>query len=112
MGMIVISIFILLEPAMHDLNRIVIPKVSAEWEDVAYALGYKIPTVKDIKSRCKENPMNCCKELFKNWLTTSNGAKPKKWQTLLNKLKEIATLDAATKEIMEELIQIDIDSQT
>ena len=92
---------------MHDLNTIVVPNVAAQWEDIAYALDYKIPTVEQIKSKHKEDPTKCCKELFKDWLVTSNGVKPKLWQTLLNKLKELKELNAVTEEITEELIQKD-----
>ena len=62
---------------MHDLNRIVVTKVSAEWEGIAYALQYEIPTVEQISAKRNDNPTKCCKELFKNWLSTDNGAKPK-----------------------------------
>ena len=92
---------------MHDLNRIVVPRISAEWEDVAYALQYDIPTVEKISLKCKENPAKCCKELFKNWLATDNGAKPKIWQTLLDKLKEIEELYGVTEDIIKILIQMD-----
>ena len=91
---------------MHDLNRIVVPQVSAQWEDIAYALQYDIPTVENISVRCKENPTKCSKELFKNWLATNSGAKPKIWQTLIYKLKEIEELCGVT-EIIEVLIQMD-----
>ena len=90
---------------MHDLSTIVVPKVSAIWEDVAYALDYEIPTVMQIGNRHNENPTRCCKELFKDWLTTSNGATPKIWQTLLVKLKEIQVVDVPTEEITEKLIK-------
>ena len=92
---------------MHDLNTIVVPKVSAQWEDIAFALQYDIPTVEKISVKCKDDPTKCCKELFKNWLTTDNGAKPKIWQTLMDKLKEIEDLTSVTEDIMKKLIQMD-----
>ena len=88
---------------MHDLNRIVVPGVSAEWEDIAFALKFKISTVKEISEKHKEDPKKCCKELFKYWLSTSNGAEPKIWKTLLDKLKEIEELHSITKKITEKL---------
>ena len=96
----------LLEPKMRDLNKIVVPKVSAEWKDIAYQLHYEIPKVREIGEKHKENPKNCCKELFEDWLM-SNGVGPKIWQTLLDKLKEIEELHAITEDIIEELIQMD-----
>ena len=65
---------------MHDLNRIVVQKVSTTWEDIAYALEYEISAVEEISEK---HTKKCCKELFKNWLATSNGVGPKIWQTLL-----------------------------
>ena len=92
---------------MHDLNRIVVAKVSAEWEDIAYALQYDIPAVEKINEKHSGIPTKCCKELFKNWLSTDNGAKPKIWETLLDKLKEIEELHKETEDIMETLHQMD-----
>ena len=88
---------------MGDINKIVIPKIQAEWEDVAYALHYEIPTVNAIKATCNDNPKKCCKELFKDWLSTDHGASPKTWSTLLDKLEEVKDLATARGEIMEEL---------
>ena len=92
---------------MRVLNKIVIPRVSAEWEDIAYELEYEISTVRNIRNKHKENPKKCCKELFEDWLTTDNGAKPKIWQTLLDKLKEIEELSSVTENITERLIEMD-----
>ena len=88
---------------MGDIIEIVIPKIQAEWEDVAYALRYQIPTVNAIKAKYNDNPKKCCKELFKDWLSTNHGASPKIWSTLLDKLKKVEDLAAARDEIMEEL---------
>ena len=87
---------------MGELNKIVIPKIQAEWEDVAYALVYDIPTVNGIKEKYTANPRKCCKELFKDWLSTDHGARPKTWSTLLDKLHDIDELAAAYNEIMDE----------
>ena len=87
---------------MGELNEIVIPKIQAEWEDVAYALVYDIPTVNNISQKCNEDPKKCCRELFKDWLSTDHGAGPKTWSTLLDKLKKVKELAAANNEIMDE----------
>ena len=92
-----------LEPEMADLNYIVIPRIKAEWEDVAYALHYKIVTVNAIKEKHNENPKKCCRELFIDWLLTNHGVGPKTWSTLLDKLKEVEGLSVATQEIIKEL---------
>ena len=87
---------------MGELNRIVIPKIQAEWEDVAYALLYDITTVNGIREKYPANPRKCCKELLKDWLSTDHGAHPKTWSTLLDKLNEVDELAAANNEIMDE----------
>ena len=91
-----------LEPEMADINKIVIPRIQAEWEDVAYALCYKITEVQDIRAKYK-NSKKCCQILFEDWLSTDNGAGPKTWSTLLDKLSKVKDLIAARNEIMNEL---------
>ena len=41
---------------MRELSKIVVPKVSAEWEDIAFELGYEISVVKQISGKHKEDP--------------------------------------------------------
>ena len=91
---------------MHSLIRMVIPKVSSEWEDLAYALQYKVPTVKCIRNDHSGDSKTCCRTLFEDWLSTDNGAKPKTWKTLLDKLREVEMLKSVTKKIEEELIEM------
>ena len=88
---------------MRDISYIVIPRIQAEWEDVAFALGYKIPTVNAIKAKHNDNPKKCCRELFIDWLSSDHGVGPKTWSTLIETLKRIEELVAATNEIMNEL---------
>ena len=89
---------------MWDLIKIVIPKISPQWEDVAYALHFDIHTVLIIKyDHSKSN--RCCKEVFKTWLSTDKGVSPKTWATLLNKLIEVDELRVAVEEIRQELFK-------
>ena len=97
----------ILEPRMYYLNKIVIPKVLTKWEDIAYELDYEVSTVQHIRNKHKANEKKCCIELFEDWLTTENGAKPKIWQTLLDKLKEIEELHTVTDDIIENLNKMD-----
>ena len=91
---------------MDDLISIVIPRINADWEDVAYALHYKIPAVKSIKTKHNNDPKKCCKELLTDWLITNNGVGPKVWSTLLDKLEKVEELTAAREEIRKELIEM------
>ena len=91
------------EPEMGDLNKIVIPRIQAEWENVAFALRYKIAMVKTIREKHREDPKKCCSGFLQDWLTSKNGNSPKTWRTLLNALKEVDELTSAVQEIEEEL---------
>ena len=84
-----------------------IPEVFQEWLTVAYTLDYDISTIRAIQCRHNGNAKQCCEELFKDWLSTNNGSKPKIWQTLLHKLEEIEELCPVTRDIREKLIQMD-----
>ena len=92
-----------IEPEMHDLKKIVIPKVMNQWEDIAYALRYDLATIQAIKDKEREDPKRCCQEFFKNWLMTNNGAKAgrKVWSTVLDALKEV---DEISADIAEDII--------
>ena len=76
---------------MFHLTKIVIPRIMNEWEYIAEALRYDLATIKAIKDREQGDPKKCCREFFKDWLMTNNGAKTgqKVWSTLLDALKEV-----------------------
>ena len=97
------NLLIILEPIMWDLIKIVIPKVKAEWEYVAYSMQYKIATVKAIKKDCNDSEQ-CCMSLFEDWLSTDHGVAPKTWCILLQKIKEVDSLAAAVDDIKKELV--------
>ena len=88
---------------MRDINKIVVPQIQADWEDVAYALDYKISTVRTIKVKYNGDPEKCCKELFTDWLSTDCGAGPKTWSTLVDKLKDVTNLVRVTEEIVDKI---------
>ena len=90
---------------MWDLIKIVIPKIKADWRDCAYSLGYDIPTVIAIEKDCTDSKQ-CCEKLFIDWLTTEHGVAPKTWCTLLQHIKEVASLFAAADDIKKQLDKI------
>ena len=87
---------------MWDLIKIVIPKVEAEWEDIAHSLRYDIATINAIEKNGKDCK-DCCRKLFKDWLSSGRGATPKTWCTLLKKMKEVDALFSAVDDIKREL---------
>jgi len=88
---------------MFDLTKIVVPKIMNEWEYIAEAFRYDLSTIKAIKEKGREDPKKCCREFFKDWLTTNHGARvgPKVWSTLLDTLKEV---DEISVDIIEDIV--------
>ena len=93
-----------LVPEMGDLNYIVVPKIKAHWEDVAYALRFKIHDVQAIKEKYHEDPKKCCVQLFADWLSTNKGVTPKTWPTLLAKLKKVEELTEVVENIKAAIV--------
>ena len=87
---------------MWELIEIVIPKIQAQWESLAYCMRYRVEEVKGFK---REDLKECCKNLFGNWLTTDHGPKPKTYQTLLQHIEKIDELTAVSVVIRKKLIE-------
>ena len=80
------------------------PQIQAHWENVAYiSLRYNIQTVEAIQKKHQNDVKKCCQELFKIWLTTAHGVKPKTWSTLITRLKKVEELMSATEVIENNL---------
>lgn len=89
---------------MWELNKIVIPKIQAHWQDVAYnSLHYDIPKVKAIAEKHQNDPKKCCRELFEEWLCMHKEGDSKSWGNLLEMLKEVEEITAAVEEISKEV---------
>ena len=86
------------KPDMWNLIKIVIPKIQAEWEDVAYSMQYDVTTVKTFKKDYRDSS-TCCKALLEDWLSSSHGITPKTWSKLLERIKDVDSLEAASEDI-------------
>ena len=95
---------VILDAQMFELIEIVAPKMMAEWESLAFCMRYT-PTEVAAFNKDAKDLKECCKNLFKNWLTTSHGPKPKTYQTLLKHIKKIKNLAEASEAIEKELIE-------
>ena len=93
-----------IEPQMFELSEYVIPKVMAKWERLAYCMRYE-PSEVEAFRRNSQDISQCCSKLFINWLQTGHGPVPKTYQTLLNCIKRIDDLTAASEEIERDLIK-------
>jgi len=90
---------------MHDLTKIVIPKIMNKWEYIAEACRYDLAAIDAIKQKERNNPEKCCLAFFRDWLTTNCGAEagPKVWSTLLDIIKEVEISADTIEDIAEEV---------
>ena len=95
---------LLTEAKMHELTQIVAPSILNQWEELAYCMRYEPGEVKAIR-KDSQDLKECCKKLFLDWLTTNHGPIPKTYQTLLNNIKQINDLGAASDKIEKDLIK-------
>lgn len=89
---------------MHELTKIVIPRVKAEWKDLAYAMRYEIGEV-DAFYKDGRDLHERCVNLFTNWMKTNHFPTPQTYQTLLKYIRKVDNLTAASEEIEEKLVQ-------
>ena len=66
-------------------------------------LSFDVPTVETIEKKYQNNVRKCSQEIFKVWLTTENGTKPKIWSNLLKRLKKVKELTNIV-----EMIEVDL----
>ena len=92
-----------LVPTMKQLMDKVIPRVAADWKQLAFMLEFDISRVNIVKQKGRDDPESCCYELLCEWLSTDHGMKPKNWTTLLTALKQIKKLTSVTDEIEKDL---------
>ena len=92
-----------LVPMMKQLMDKVIPRVAADWKQLAFMLEFDISRVNIVKQKGRDDPESCCYELLCEWLSTDHGMKPKNWTTLLTALKQIKKLTSVTDEIEKDL---------
>ena len=90
---------------MAMLVNIVVPKIAHMWHRVAWQLDLDTARVSIIKKKCHDDPEEGCEEMFRYWLDSDDGIKPKQWGTLLEALKSITKLAAASEAIENELSQ-------
>ena len=89
---------------MWELTEIVIPKIKAEWEILAYSMRFTPEEVNGFR-KDSQDCGECCKNLLANWISTGHGPKPKSYQTLLKHIKKIDKLTTASVAVAEELIK-------
>ena len=88
---------------MKQLLTSVVPRIAAEWDEVAHYLDFSIASIKIIRQQCRDNPKRCCCHLLEEWISTDQGVTPKNWTTLLSVLKQIKELTSVCNEIEKEI---------
>ena len=89
---------------MYELIKIVIPKVKAQWQTLAYAMEYDFGEVDAFDKEGRDLEVRC-KKMFTNWLNSGHGPTPKTYETLLKYIKKVDYLTSASEEIEKELIE-------
>ena len=84
---------------MRELIQLVVPKIAADWQTLAYHL-VDDSEVRIIEKRNPNDPEKCCQDLFVCWLASNKDAK---WMELLNALRNIKKFTSATEEISQQL---------
>ena len=77
----------------------------AKWRKVAYSMEFDLDIIDTIEQD-SHNVEECCDKLFRKWLNTKNGAAPKTWNTLLERIKEVDDLARASEEIKKEMLKL------
>jgi len=97
-------VLLLSEAENWELRKFVIPRVKAEWENLAYCMRYKPEEVEAFRRDSKDLEESCGR-LLTDWLTTSHDPKPKTYKNLLKYIKKIDKLTAVSKQIEKDLIE-------
>ena len=94
---------------MADLNKIVVPKVMNQWQELAEGFRYGNEIIDKIKNDCQNNTEKCCREFFRDWRLTDNGSKvgSKTWSTLFNIIREYTSIASEIREeMMAKVLQL------
>ena len=89
-------------------HKFVICRVTSDWRKVAESLEFDIQRIKLIEKKCTNNPLDCCDELFCDWLSSDHGLKPISWETLITALKDIQKFQATTADIENDIKSIPV----
>ena len=92
------------EAQMFELIEIVIPRIRAKWESLAYCMRYTLEEVSGFR-KDSQDCGECCKNLFANWISTGHEPKPKTYETLLKHIKKVDKLTVTSEVLAEELIK-------
>ena len=95
---------LLTEVEMYELMEIISPYVMDKWERLAYCMRYMPGEIQTFR-KDSQDLEECCIKLFSDWITTDHGPVPKTYQTLLNHIKQIKDLTAASEEIERNLMK-------
>ena len=89
---------------MKLMRKLVIPKVSAQWESLADSLQLEAPHIAEVKKRCGGDQKKCCVDMIEDWISSDGGVNPKTWPVLLQAIArtspELATVANDIKEAL------------
>ena len=89
---------------MKNLHELVIPKIFTQWKEVARSLCYSQEAIEKMdKDSLKEYPMQCCEDLFRDWLCSDDSINQHSWEDLINSLKQVQQLMKSAKKIEKDV---------
>lgn len=91
-------VILYVEPNPWTFTKVIIPKIKAQWKDVALSLHLPTSEISAIEKESYDLK-ECCQLLMTRWLDTSLGCTPKTWHTLLMCIKDVEGLVGASEEI-------------
>ena len=98
------GIVLLSEVGIHELTKIVIPRVKAHWKDLAYAMKYGIGDVEGFYKDGRDLQERCV-NLITDWIKTNHFPMPQTYQTLLKYIRKVDNLSTASVEIEKKLVE-------
>ena len=89
---------------MKNLHELVVPKIFTQWKEVARSLCYSQEEIEKMdEDSLKEYPMQCCEDLFRDWLCSDDSVNPHSWEVLINSLKQVQQLMKSAKQIEKDV---------
>ena len=88
---------------MKLLHKYVFKHIAYKWDEIADILEFQIAQKRLIGKTGRDDPAECCKRLFEDWLITDAGISPKTWGTLLEELDNNGSFDKPLEEIKKGL---------
>jgi len=90
---------------MKQLLNIAYHKVATYWDKLAYNLKFSIGEVNTVRVKYKNDPLECCLHILKEWRCTKHGD-TKTWSVFLAAVRKTKPLYAIATQIEDDVIKM------